>query len=106
MLFLPPSICGLPYRCLTVLIATGYEARYVEASPQIPDPNKAKEVSGLFTLMHAVKGNFFDGVPTNHETARLLKADGAKARGLRGEDMELMTAEKFFAQYAYMIEDN
>ncbi|RSL75630.1 hypothetical protein CEP51_010688 [Fusarium floridanum] len=82
---------------------TGKPARHVE----IPKggltaitPSKTAEVNGLFDLMQAIKGNFFNGIPTNHEDARVLKENASKARQSNGVKACPMTIEEFFTKYA------
>lgn len=58
---------------------------------------KTQEVNGLFDLMHALKGCFFNGKPTEHENAKLLKAMACAATG---RDEELVGVEEFFRRYA------
>ncbi|CAH0046243.1 unnamed protein product [Clonostachys solani] len=80
---------------------TGKKARYREVeSLQAPDKFKTKEVNGLFDLMHAIKGNFFNGIPTQHEDAKKLKAAASQARGKSSEAVEPLTLEGFFRKYA------
>lgn len=64
------------------------------------DEFKTKEVNGLFDLMHAINGNFFNGIPTIHEDARTLKSEAAKATGRTGDAAKPMTLEAFFRKYA------
>lgn len=63
------------------------------------DANKTKEINGLFDVMHALDGNFFNGEPTDPEPARQLKRNASQARG-RGGDAKPMTGREFFVQYA------
>lgn len=58
---------------------------------------KKQEVNGLFDLMHALQGNFFNGRPTEHETSRKLKQRVGKA--VKGPET-LMSAAEFFRKYA------
>ncbi|KAJ0305314.1 hypothetical protein Brms1b_010910 [Colletotrichum noveboracense] len=81
---------------------TGKPARYKEVKTgglRAADEFKTKEVNGLFDLMHAIKGNFFNGVPTEHEDARLLKKAAAEARQ-SNISLKPMTLEQFFQKYA------
>lgn len=82
---------------------TGKPSRYkkVEGNNglQANDKFKTKEVNGLFDLMHAINGNFFNGIPTIHEDSRVLKEAGCQARG-EGPQQELMTCLEFFRKYA------
>ncbi|KAH0433006.1 NmrA family protein [Colletotrichum camelliae] len=81
---------------------TGKPARYKEVKKGVlsaADEFKTKEVNGLFDLMHAIKGNFFNGVPTEHNDARLLKKAAAKARQ-SNVSLKPMTVEQFFQKYA------
>ncbi|KAK1856555.1 NmrA family protein [Colletotrichum chrysophilum] len=81
---------------------TGKPARYKEVKTgglSAADEFKTKEVNGLFDLMHAIKGNFFNGVPTEHEHARLLKKATAEARQ-SNISLKPMTLEQFFQKYA------
>lgn len=52
----------------------------------------------MYDLMHALQGNFFNGVPTNHEDARILKAEVAKAR--KSSAIGTTTVEQFWRKYA------
>ncbi|KAI8274607.1 NmrA-like family domain-containing protein [Colletotrichum sp. SAR11_57] len=81
---------------------TGKPARYKEVKTgglSAADEFKTKEVNGLFDLMHAIKGNFFNGVPTENEHARLLKKATAEARQ-SNISLKPMTLEQFFQKYA------
>lgn len=79
---------------------TSRKARFVPVAGgglQAAESTKTKEVNGLFDLMHALNGNFFNGRPTEHENAKELKAAALQARGEQGH---LMSAEDFFRKYA------
>ncbi|KAI8294360.1 NmrA-like family domain-containing protein [Colletotrichum sp. SAR 10_99] len=81
---------------------TGKPARYKEVKTgglSAADEFKTKEVNGLFDLMQAIKGNFFNGVPTEHENARLIKKAAAEARQ-SNISLKPMTLEQFFQKYA------
>lgn len=64
------------------------------------DEFKTKEVNGLYDLMHDIKGNFFNGIPTEHEDARILKRAAAEARQSSNVSEKPMTLEDFFMKYA------
>lgn len=97
-----PSSLGRALLTLNVLV-TGRLARYqkVEGSGGLTakDEFKTKEVNGLFDLMHAIEGRFFNGDVTNPEPAKQLKTAAAEARG-KGCGNTPMTAEEFFKKYA------
>ncbi|KAL3293543.1 NmrA-like family protein, partial [Colletotrichum asianum] len=81
---------------------TGKPARYKKVKSgglSAADEFKTKEVNGLFDLMHAIKGNFFNRVPTEHEDARLLKKAAVEARQ-SNISLKPMTLEQFFQKYA------
>lgn len=84
------------------MLVTGLPARYqkVEGTGELraKDPFKTKEVNGLFDLMHAIQGRFFNGEVTNPEPAIQLKRAAAKARGQESSSAP-MTAEEFFKKY-------
>lgn len=63
------------------------------------DEFKTKEVNGLFDLMHAIKGNFFNGLPTVPENARILKKAASEARHSPASSKP-MSIEEFFKKYA------
>lgn len=81
--------------------ATGKKARYIVLERGKLDvegsETKTKEVDGLFDLMHAFHGNVFQGRPTEHEPARVLKEAVGTATGRREA---LMGMECFFRKYA------
>ncbi|OJJ42396.1 hypothetical protein ASPZODRAFT_170187 [Penicilliopsis zonata CBS 506.65] len=79
---------------------TGKKSRYLPVDNGVltaGEATKTKEVNGLFDLMHALHGCFFNGRPTEHEKARLLKQAALAATGRQGG---LMTVEQFFRKYA------
>ncbi|KAF5485080.1 NmrA-like family domain-containing protein [Colletotrichum siamense] len=81
---------------------TGKPARYKEVKTgglSAADEFKTKEVNGLFDLMQAIEGNFFNGMPTDHENARILKKAAAEARQ-SNISLKPMTLEQFFQKYA------
>ncbi|KAJ3550029.1 hypothetical protein NM208_g204 [Fusarium decemcellulare] len=82
---------------------TGKPARYVEIPKgglTATTPSKTTEVNGLFDLMQEIKGNFFNGVPTKPEDARVLKEMASKARRSNEAKAQPMTVEEFFIKYA------
>jgi hypothetical protein len=81
---------------------TGKPARHVEIPKgglTATTPAKTKEVNGLFDLMQEIKGNFFNGIPTNPEDARVLKENASKARQSRGVKTQPMTIDEYFIKY-------
>ncbi len=82
---------------------TGKPARYIKVetngSLSAPDKFKQKEVNGLFGLMQAIQGNFFNGDVTDPEPAKALKASAVRARGRADADTHPMSAESFFSKY-------
>lgn len=80
---------------------TGKKARFIALERGKLDAGgsetKTKEVNGLFDLMQALGGNFFQGRPTEHEPARVLKEAACTATGRRET---LMGIENFFRKYA------
>lgn len=54
-------------------------------------------MNGLFDLMHAREGKFFNGKVTEHENAKLLKNRACEATG---RPKGLMGVEAFFRKYA------
>jgi hypothetical protein len=48
-------------------------------------------------------GGLYYGVPNSTEAAADLKMIGATGKGLSGEDVILMTADRFFAKYLSAI---
>ena len=80
---------------------TGKLARHKElplGGLKAADAPKTKEVNLLYDLMHALEGNFFNGIPTAHDDARTLKAEAAKAR--KSDMATPTTVETFFGIYA------
>ncbi|OAL28906.1 hypothetical protein AYO22_02342 [Fonsecaea multimorphosa] len=81
--------------------ATGRLSRFIaieKGALEAEDASKTEEVNGLYDLMHELKGNFFNGRPTEHENAKALKAKACEATG-RGDQACLMTVEGFFRKY-------
>ncbi|WAO92333.1 NmrA domain-containing protein [Fusarium falciforme] len=82
---------------------TGKPARHVEIPKgglTATTASKTTEVNGLFDLMQEIKGNFFNGIPTKPEDARVLKENASKARRSDGVKARPMTIEEFFIKYA------
>lgn len=83
---------------------TGKPARRIEVQKgglSAKDDFKTKEVNGLFDLMQALNGNFFNGRPTEHENAQILKAQATKAGGLPASSGKLMTVRQYSKQCAF-----
>ncbi|CAG9994362.1 unnamed protein product [Clonostachys byssicola] len=83
--------------------ATGLRARYQKLgtgqSLMAGNELKTKEVNGLFDVMHAVQGRFFNGEVTEPRHAKELKAAVSLVR--RGKTSTTpMTAEQFFRKYS------
>ncbi|KAJ4252743.1 hypothetical protein NW762_010649 [Fusarium torreyae] len=81
---------------------TGKPARHVEiplGGLTAMIPSKTREVNGLFDLMQAIQGNFFNGEPTQHQDARDLKEAASRARKSGGSGQPT-TLEEYFRKYA------
>lgn len=79
---------------------TGKKARFVPVLAgdlTAGNATKAKEVNGLFDLMHALNGCFFNGKPTDHGNARILKRKACEATNRKES---LMSVAQFFQKYA------
>ncbi|KAI8717005.1 NmrA domain-containing protein [Fusarium sp. LHS14.1] len=82
---------------------TGKPARHVEIPKgglTATTASKTTEVNGLFDLMQEIKGNFFNGIPTKHEDARVLKENASKARRSDGVKAQPTAIDEFFLKYA------
>lgn len=80
---------------------TGNPTRYKElplGGLKATNVPKTNEVNLLYNLMHALEGKFFNGVLTNHENARILKAEAARAR--KSSHVGTTTVEEFCRKYA------
>ncbi|KAF4973693.1 hypothetical protein FSARC_82 [Fusarium sarcochroum] len=81
---------------------TGKPSRHVEiplGGLTATTPSKTTEVNGLFDLMQAIQGNFFNGEPTQHQDARDLKEAASRARKSGGNGKPI-TLEEYFRKYA------
>ncbi|KAF9891229.1 hypothetical protein FE257_004793 [Aspergillus nanangensis] len=79
---------------------TGKKARFVpvlKGNLSAGNATKTKEVNGLFDLMHALDGCFFEGRATDHEASIVLKQRACEATR-RSE--RLLSTEGFFRKYA------
>ncbi|KAH6873407.1 hypothetical protein B0T10DRAFT_588772 [Thelonectria olida] len=74
------------------------KARYVPLTGRMTasTPGKTKEVNGLHDYCHWVKGNYLNGEPAHLRDSIPLKRLGAEARGKTGQDLELMTVDRYY----------
>jgi hypothetical protein len=70
------------------------------------DASKTEEVNGLYDLMQELGGNFFNGRPTEHENAKLLKRKACEATGRGADQARLMTVEGFFKKYGDILDSH
>ncbi|KAF5572952.1 hypothetical protein FPCIR_14140 [Fusarium pseudocircinatum] len=84
---------------------TGKPARHVEiplGGLTATTASKTTEVNGLFDLMQAIQGKFFNGETTQHQDARHLKAAASRARK-SGGDGRPTTLEEYFEKYTLKV---